>query len=81
MVSVQSFLDMTGNIGKVGISMKKLYLFLTTLLLGGAIMSYKLFDTNFSSEGIQEWALDALLIAAILGFIATKWLKKKGKLD
>ena len=49
--------------------MKKLYLFLTTLLLGGAIMSYKLFDTNFSSEGIQEWALDALLIAAILGFM------------
>ena len=61
--------------------MKKLYLFLTTLLLGGAIMSYKLFDTNFSSEGIQEWALDALLIAAILGFIAMKWLKHKGKLD
>lgn len=47
---------------KVGIIMKKLYLFLTTLLLGGAIMSYKLFDTNFSSEGIQEWALDALLL-------------------
>ena len=63
------------------IIMKKLYLFLTTLLLGGAIMSYKLFDTNFSSEGIQEWALDALLIAAILGFIAMKWLKHKGKLD
>lgn len=51
-----------------------------TILLGGAIMSYKLFETNFSSEGIQEWALDGLLIAAILGFAASKWLKSKGKL-
>lgn len=61
--------------------MKKLHLFLITLLLGGAIMSYKLFETGFSSEGIQEWALDALLIAAILGFAASKWLKSKGKLN
>lgn len=60
--------------------MKKLHLFLITLLLGGAIMSYKLFETGFSSEGIQEWALDALLVAAILGFIGSKWLKSKGKL-
>lgn len=60
--------------------MKKLHLFLITLLLGGAIMSYKLFDSGFTSEGIQEWALDALLIAAILGFIGSKWLKSKGKL-
>ena len=60
--------------------MKKLHLFLITILLGGAIMSYKLFETNFSSEGIQEWALDGLLIAAILGFAASKWLKSKGKL-
>ncbi len=54
---------------------------MVTLLLGGAIMSYKLFDSNFSSEGIQEWVLDSLLVAAIIGFIAVKWLKSKGKMD
>ncbi len=60
---------------------RKLPVFLVTLLLGGAIMSYKLFDSNFSSEGIQEWVVDSLLVAAIIGFIAVKWLKSKGKMD
>lgn len=61
--------------------LRKFHVFLVTLLLGGAIMSYKLFDSNFSTDGFHEWALDSLLVAAIIGFIAVKWLKRKGKLD
>ena len=61
--------------------LRKFHVFLFTLLLGGAIMSYKLFDSNFSADGFHEWALDSLLVAAIIGFIAVKWLKRKGKLD
>lgn len=61
--------------------LRKLHVFLVTLLLGGSIMSFRLFDGNFSTESIHEWALDSLFVAAILGFIAVKWLKHKGKLD
>ena len=61
--------------------LRKLHVFLVTLLLGGAIMSFRLFDGNFSTESIHEWALDSLFLAAIIGFIAVKWLKRKGKLD
>lgn len=61
--------------------LRKLHVFLVTLLLGGSIMSFRLFDGHFSTESIHEWALDSLFVAAILGFIAVKWLKRKGKLD
>ena len=61
--------------------LRKLHVFLVTLLLGGAIMSYQLFESNFSSDGIREWVLISLFVAAIIGFIAVKWLKHKGKLD
>lgn len=61
--------------------LRKLHVFLVTMLLGGAIMSYKLFDGNFSGESFHEWALDSLFVAAILGFIAVKWLKRKGQID
>ena len=51
--------------------LRKLHVFLVTLLLGGAIMSFRLFDGNFSTESIHEWALDSLFLAAIIGVDAS----------
>jgi uncharacterized membrane protein YdjX (TVP38/TMEM64 family) len=59
---------------------KKLHVFLLTLVFGGAINSYTLISANFSNESIHEWALNSLLVAAIVGFIVTKHLKNRGKL-
>ncbi|MDL2284832.1 hypothetical protein LJC19_06805 [Oxalobacter sp. OttesenSCG-928-P03] len=36
---------------------------------------------NFSTESINEWVINGLLVAAILGFVAMKYLKYKGKVD
>lgn len=81
----RSLCDYYLNFWFLAISMKKklrkLHVFLVTMLLGGAIMSYKLFEGNFSGESFHEWALDSLLVAAIIGFIAVKWLKRKGQID
>ena len=60
--------------------MKKLHLFLLTLLIGGVFNFYWLWEANFTSEAIHKWALNSLLAAAILGFIASRYLKGKGKL-
>ena len=59
--------------------LRKLHVFLVTLLLGGSIMSFRLFDGNFSTESIHEWALDSLFVAAILGFIAVEMAQAQGQ--
>ena len=63
-----------------GIVMKKLHLFLLTLFIGGVANFYWLWKANFSTPAIHNWVLNSLLVAAILGFIASKYLKSKGKL-
>lgn len=60
---------------------RKIHVFLLTLLLGGASMSFQLFEGHFSQESVHEWFFDSLLVAAVIGFIATKWLKRKGLMD
>ena len=57
--------------------MKKLYLFLTLRFFWAAQSCLTSCLTPISLPRNTEWALDALLIAAILGFIAMKWLKHK----
>lgn len=59
----------------------KWLIFLCTLIIGGAICSFRLFEGKFSEQSWHDWALDSLFVAAILGFIVLKWLKKKGKVN
>ena len=61
-------------------SIKKLHLFLLTLAFGGLLNINTLISENFSEASIHEWALNSLLVAAIVGFIAHKWLSNKGML-
>lgn len=61
--------------------MKKLGLFLATLVVGMAVTVKTAITANFTPESIQEWVLNGLMVAAVLGFIAVKYLKSKGKLD
>lgn len=63
-----------------GTVMKKLHLFILTLVIGATVTINSAISANFSSDGIQAWILDALLVAALIGFIAVKYLKSKGKL-
>ena len=65
---------------KKDFSIKKLHLFLLTLAIGGLLNINTLISENFSQESIHEWALNSLLIAAIIGFIAVKWLNSKDML-
>ncbi len=60
---------------------KKIPLFLLTLVIGLAVTIKPAITTNFSSEGIHEWILNGLLVSAVIGLIAVKYLKSKGKLD
>ncbi|MCL1886445.1 MAG: hypothetical protein FWG01_00690 [Betaproteobacteria bacterium] len=60
--------------------MKKLHLFLLTLVIGATVTINSVISTNFSEDGIHAWVLDTLLVAALIGFVATKYLKSKGKL-
>lgn len=52
---------------------QRLLVFLATILFG-AVVTY-----NSSRAGFTTWILDALLVAAISGFIVVKYLQYKGK--
>ncbi|MDR0934627.1 MAG: hypothetical protein LBM56_06050 [Burkholderiaceae bacterium] len=60
--------------------MKKLFLFIGTVVFGLVVTVKTAINGNFSTESIHEWVLNALLVAAIVGFILVKYLKSKGKL-
>jgi hypothetical protein len=52
---------------------QKFYVFLGTVLFG-LVATF-----NSSNAGFATWILDALLVAAITGFIVVKYLQYKGK--
>lgn len=60
---------------------KKIYLFLITLAIGLAVTIKPAITNNFSVESLHEWILNGLLVAAVIGFIAVKYLKSKGKFN
>jgi uncharacterized membrane protein len=60
---------------------KKLHVFLVTLVIGLAVTIKPAIVGNFSNDSLHEWILNGLLVAAILGFVAIKYLKYKGRLD
>ncbi|MBR7070466.1 MAG: hypothetical protein IKI30_08525 [Oxalobacter sp.] len=43
-------------------------------------MSFRLYQHNFSWEGIHDWLLDGLFVTAIVGWVALKALKHFGKM-
>ncbi len=61
--------------------MKKVKLFLLTLVIGLTSTFYQAYKADFTTESIHKWILNGLLVAAIIGFIAVKYLKSKGKFD
>lgn len=61
--------------------MKKVCLFLVTLVIGLVVTVKTAITANFTPESIHEWILNGLTVAAILGFIAVKYFKSKGMLD
>ncbi len=60
---------------------KKLHLFILSLVVGLAVTIKPALTSNFSTESLHEWILNGLLVAAILGFVAMKYLKSKGRID
>lgn len=61
--------------------MKKVGVFLVTLVIGLVVTVKTAITANFTAESIHEWILNGLTVAAILGFLAVKYLKSKGMLD
>ena len=59
---------------------KKLHLFLASLLFGAAVTVYPAYTAGFTTESLHEWGINGLLVAAIVGFIAQRYLKSKGML-
>lgn len=53
---------------------QRLLVFLATILFG-AVVTYN----SSGGAGFGTWILDALLVAAITGFIVVKYLQYKGK--
>lgn len=60
---------------------KKLPLFILSLVIGLTVTIKPAITSNFSTESIHEWILNGLLVSAILGLVAVKYLKSKGRLD
>lgn len=60
--------------------MKKLHVFIITIVVGLLGTIKPAIENNFSEESLHKWILNALLVAAILGFAATRFLKARGKL-
>ncbi len=54
--------------------------FFGSVLIGFGIMSFRLYQHNFSWEGIHDWLLDGLFVTAIVGWVALKALKHFGKM-
>ncbi len=54
--------------------------FFGSVLIGFGIMSFRLYQHNFSWEGVHGWLLDGLFVTAIVGWVALKALKHFGKL-
>ncbi|NLC24109.1 MAG: hypothetical protein GX776_06540 [Oxalobacter sp.] len=60
---------------------KKLHLFILSLIFGLTVTIKPALTSNFSQESLHEWILNGLLVAAIVGFVAMKYLKSKGRID
>lgn len=60
--------------------MKKLHVFIITVVIGIVTTMKPAIESGFSEESLHKWFLNALLVAAILGFAATRFLKARGKL-